>query len=334
MNEENMVQDEEIDLVELFAILWQRKVMIITITVIAAIGVMAFSIISLVLPPETSPLPNKYTPTALMLIDNNKPSLSPMLGGMADLAVLAGLNVPADSNFSDLAVYLVGTNALLDSVVDKFGLIKRYKIKKSPRASSRKELKKFLQADYDKKSGVLSISFTDIDPVFAKDVVNYCVDYLKNRFDELGLDKNKIERENLESNLANTLNELEQLEERSRMLEHSVASASLQGKLPAITMDINRISLELAAKRQVYTQLKVQYELLRVTMASEKPVFQILELAEVSDKKSKPSRGLICIITTFAAGFFAIFLAFVLNSIANVKNDPEVMAKLRGKSEK
>ncbi|GHV81318.1 hypothetical protein AGMMS49944_31090 [Spirochaetia bacterium] len=85
-----------------------------------------------------------------------------------------------------------------------------------------------------------------------------------------------------------------------------------------------------AAQRQVYTQLKVQYELLKVTMASEKPVFQILEMAEVPDKKSGPSRGMLCIIVTFAAGFFAVFLAFVLNAISNIRKDPEAMAKLKG----
>jgi uncharacterized protein involved in exopolysaccharide biosynthesis len=58
-----------------------------------------------------------------------------------------------------------------------------------------------------------------------------------------------------------------------------------------------------------------------------------LELAEVPDMKSGPSRGTLCIIVTFAAGFFSAFLAFVLNAIANIKKDPEAIAKLRGNSE-
>jgi uncharacterized protein involved in exopolysaccharide biosynthesis len=94
-------------------------------------------------------------------------------------------------------------------------------------------------------------------------------------------------------------------------------------------LERNRIALELTAQQEVYSQLKVQYELLKITMASEKPVFQVLEMAEVPDQKSGPSRGLLCIIVVFAAGFFSVFLAFVLNAIANIKNDPEAMAKLR-----
>jgi len=324
-------QDDEISLLDLFAVLWHRRWMIIIITMVAAIGVAIYAIISLKLPPEKSPLPNLYTPKALMLIDNKSSSggLSSMISasGMGGLASLAGVNVSGSASNSQLATFLVGTNSLLDSVVDKFGLIEKYKIKKSPRAASRKLLKNLLKADFDTKSGVFTVSFTDIDPAFARDVVNYCTDHLEKRFDELGIDKNKIEKENLEKNIANTLREIQLLEEESRELERSVSYAA--GRLPAITMDINRIAMELTAQRQVYTQLKVQYELLKVTMASERPVFQILEMAEIPDQKSKPSRGMLCIIVVFAAAFFAVFLAFVLNAVSNIKNDPEAMAKLR-----
>jgi uncharacterized protein involved in exopolysaccharide biosynthesis len=234
---------------------------------------------------------------------------------------------------SQLAVYLAGTNTLLDMVVDEFDMISRYKIEKSPRAQSRKKLKDLLTAKYDDKSGVFSISFTDTDPVFAQSVVNFCVAYMERRFNELGVDKNKIEKENLELNIANTFAEIQKLEEETRKLEQSVNRGYSSGGIPAITLELNRLQMELSAQGQVYSQLKVQYELLRVTMASEKPVFQILELAEVPDQKSGPGRGLICIIVTFAAGFFAVFLAFMLNIISNIRNDPEAMAKLRTRRE-
>ena len=80
-----------------------------------------------------------------------------------------------------------------------------------------------------------------------------------------------------------------------------------------------------------FAQLKAQYEMLKVTMASEQPVFQILEYAEVPDQKSKPSRGMLCIIVTFAAFFVSVFLAFLLNALENIKKDPVAMAKLKKK---
>ncbi|GHV06664.1 hypothetical protein FACS189485_15550 [Spirochaetia bacterium] len=264
--------------------------------------------------------------------------MASMLGasGLGSLAGLAGVSTGSTS--SQLAVELVSTNTLLDMVVDEFGLITRYKIDtpkkkaESPRADSRKALKKKLSAAYDEKSGFFSISFTDIDPVFAQSVVNFCVTYLGNRFDELGIDKNQLEKVNLEKNLQNTYEEIVFWEGETRRLEQSIQMGSTS--FPSFSLELSRIAMELEAQRTVYTQLKVQYELLKVTMASEKPVFQVLEMAEVPDKKSGPSRGLICAIVTFAGAFFSVFLTFVLNAIENIKKDPEAMDKFKSKKGK
>ena len=334
---ETVKPDDEISLIDLFAVLWQRKSMIIIITMLAAALSIIFSLLSIRLPSEKSFLPNVYTPEAVMLIDNKSSSgnsLSSMLSNMGGLASLAGLSASGGSSNSDLAIFLVGTNSFLDSVVDEFNLIERYKIKpdKSPRAQSRKALKELFKTKFNEDSGVLTISFKDRDPVFARDVVNYSSAYLQRRFVELGLDRNLIEKENLEFNIANTFHEIIKLEEESRNLEQSVASP--YGRLPAITTDLNRISMELEAYRQVYTQLRAQYEVLKVTIASETPIFQVLEMAEAPDQKSGPSRGLICIIVTFAAGLLSMLLAFALNAVSNIRKDPEVMAKFRGSYDK
>jgi len=327
---------DEISLIDLFAVLWRRKKMIIFITAAAAIGIVLLSIISMSLPPEDSFLPNVYTPEAILLIDNKSSSggLSSMLGDMGSLASLAGLSMPAETNYSQLAIFLVETNSFLDAVTDEFDMIKRLKIEKYPRAESRKELKKILKAELNSTSGTLSVKFTDIDPEFARDVVNFSVAYLEKRFEELGLDKNRIEKENLELNIANTYNEILKIEEESRRLERSVAFGTSYNSFPAITIEMNRLMLELEAQKQIYTQLKVQHELNRIKIASESPIFQVLEQAEVPDKKSGPSRGLICVIVTFAAGFLSVFLAFFLNAVSNIKNDPQAMEKLRGTNEK
>ncbi|GHT95705.1 hypothetical protein FACS1894141_4810 [Spirochaetia bacterium] len=326
-------QGDKISFIDLFSVLLYWKWLIIGITLAAIIGVVALSVISLKLPSDKSPLPNEYTPQAFMLINDSSSSggsLSSMLNssGLGSLASLAGIS-GGGQTFSQLAIYLIGSNPLLDSLVDEFDLVRRYKIKKFPQDSSRKTLKKKLTAEIDEASGVFSIGFTDVDPVFAQSVVNFTVNYLERRFDELGIDKNKLEKENIEKNIQNTYSEIQNLELETRRLQQSVQSGRVD--MPAISLDISRIELELEAQKQVYTQLKTQYELLKVSMASEKPVFQILEMAEAPEQKSGPSRGMLCIIVTFAAAFFSIFLAFVLDAVQSIRQDPEAMAKLKGK---
>ena len=54
-------------------------------------------------------------------------------------------------------------------------------------------------------------------------------------------------------------------------------------------------------------------------------------IASDIDKKVKPKRALICILSVTVAGFFAIFLAFFLEYIHNVKNseDEERLGRLK-----
>lgn len=328
-------QDDEVSLLDLLAVMWKRKRLIISITVIAMVFIVIFSIISLVLPPEKSFLPNEYTPQAHMLINdssNQGSSLSSLINssGLGGLASLAGISATAGSSNSALAGFITVSNTFLDAVINEFDLINRYKIKKNPKAESRKALKKVLVSSSDDETGVFTISFTDIDPVFAADVVNFSVDYIEKIFENIGLDKNLLEKKNLEDNIESSYNEILRLQKEIHKLEQSVSSVTSVRDIPSITLDTEMLRLEVKAQETVYTQLKAQYEILKVTLASERPVFQVLERAEVPDQKSGPSRGMLCIIVTFAAGFFSVFLAFLLNAIDNIKKDPQAMAKLKG----
>ena len=334
MEEQIQNQDEEISLIDLFAVLLRYKWMIIIVTCLSAVLALTISIISLVQSPEKSILPNEYTPYALMLINDpeSSSSLSSMLSssGLGSLAGMAGVSTGTSN--SGLALYFAGTNTFLDPIIEKFNLVERYKIEKFPKAETRAVLKENLVASYDEDSGIFSISFTDIDPVFAADVVNYAVGLMENMFLNLGIDKNVLEKQNLEENIANSYQEMISLQKKIQSLESSV-SYGVSSNVPSIILETSILKAELAAQESVYTQLKTQLELLKVSMASEKPVFQVVEKAEVPDRKSGPSRGMLCIIVTFAGGFISVFMAFLLNAIKNIKNDPVAMGKLTQKKE-
>lgn len=329
------VENDEISLLDLVAVLLKYKVMICVITGIAMVAVLVYSIVSLVLPADKSYLPNEYSPTAEMLIKEESSSgstLSSMLNssGLGSLAGLAGVSAKGGASNSALAEYLIYSNTVLDAITDKFNLIEKYEIEKSPRATSRDLLKKQLVSSFDDKTGVFSVKFTDKDPEFACEVINFAVGMLEQRFSELGIDKNKLEEQNLKDNIQAVYDNIVSLQKQSRMLEQSVSNAYNPNTSSSIMLDSALLKLELSAQEQIYSQLKVQYETLKISMASEKPVFQIVEYAEIPDMKSGPSRGKLCIIVTFAAFFLSVFLAFGLNALKNIKNDPEAMSKLKG----
>ena len=320
-------KNDEISLIDLFAVLLKRKWMIFIITMIAAVFIVVYSIISLKLPADKSFLPNEYTVTANMLIkdSSNSPSMS---GAASAAASLMGINLNGGgTSVSSLVVYLTSSNPFYDAIAQQFDLYTKYDFKKSPIANTRNVLKKVVFTDYDEGSGVFSISCKDIDPEFAVQVVNYGVDWLSNRLEELGVDTNIITKENLEKNLDISWNEILKLTKEMSDLQDKVAQGQVVWTKD-FTIEQNRIELELSAQKSVYTQLKSQLELLKVNMQTESPTFQILERPSIPDMKSGPSRGKLCIIVTFAAFFVSVFLAFLLNAIENIKKDPEAMAKL------
>ena len=326
----DMVKLEEHDGVnffDLFAVLWRRKIMIISITVFAMIGIVFLSIISIVLPPEISPLPNVYTSRAFVLITEAR---APVGNRETLLGYGSGDGFRRGPTYASLALFLLRSNTLLDSVIDDLVLLGRYDYNGAHATFTRGLLRDGLGPRHNRDDGVLSISFTHTDPVFARDVANLTVTHLENRFVELGLDRSRAEQERLELHLAEVFQNILFLDEERRRLEQSVAFIPLVGgNLPAIMADINRATMESEAMRQVYTQLRVQHEVLRANVAAEIPMLQILEFAEVPSQKSGPSRARICIIVTFVAGFFSMLLAFALEAISNIRKDPVAMAKLR-----
>ena len=325
-------EDDEILLLDLAAVVWKWKWLVIGLTGLVMIGVVIYAIVSKILPPEKSFLPDMYTSSAVMLIGGESNKTNSALAqlassGLGNLAGLTGLSGSGGVSYSKLALYLAESDSFLDVIIQEFNLIDRYKIQKFPKTISRKLLKKRLTADFDEKSGIFSLKFKDIDPKFAQRVVNFAVAYYEQRFAEMGLDKHKLEKEGLEKNLPAALIEIKRLEAEAAGLERKTVNA--YGVVPAIALEAARLKREIQVQEQIYAQLKGRYEVLKIEMASEMPVFQVLDYPQVPEMKSEPSRGKICIIATFVSCFFSIFLAFLLNVLQEIRRDPSVRAKFK-----
>jgi hypothetical protein len=95
------------------------------------------------------------------------------------------------------------------------------------------------------------------------------------------LDENKLQKKNLEENIANIYKETINLEQQNRQLEFSVSNGKTDANIPSIILEANKIKRGITAQEVIYTQLKTQYEIVKIALASETSVFQILEKAEV-----------------------------------------------------
>lgn len=105
-----------------------------------------------------------------------------------------------------------------------------------------------------------------------------------------------------------------------------------QQELPRIALAFERLMRESRVQEQLLASLNEQYELARLVQSGTAPLFQVLEAAEVPEMKSGPARATAVVVGTLAAGVFAVFLAFVMEFIRNVRRDPLRLQKLRGRT--
>ena len=118
-------------LLHYLAILLRYRWLIIGITGAVALGAVAFSVVSLLLPPEKSPLPNRYTANATLLVQKG-------MGDNLSASILAALGIesqPTDTalgfEIGSLLVLVLQSRTLLDKVIEEFHLVERYRFRRS-----------------------------------------------------------------------------------------------------------------------------------------------------------------------------------------------------------
>jgi tyrosine-protein kinase Etk/Wzc len=210
-----------------------------------------FAIISLVLPPEDSPLPNYYSARAQVLItEESGTSLSSLLGSseLSGLAGLAGLGGRGGSSNGELALSLLGSRSLLDRIADEFDIIERYEIEESPKARSREVVREMMTSELDSATGILSVSVEHIDPDFARDMANRIVQLLDLRFQELGVDQTRSRANLLEDKINEVNIEISRLEGEIGDFQRQYGAFNVQSLVEEQVVMRGRIRSDLVLK--------------------------------------------------------------------------------------
>lgn len=196
-------------------ILFNYKWMIIGTTAIAAILVVAFSIFTLVLPPEKSPLPNQYEAKATLIVQEAATS------GIDSVVESLGLALSGSSqgtygslDYGQLALMVLNSRIIIDPLVEEFDIINKYEITENVRSTSRNAILGPAEFNYSRSTGVLTISYESIDPIYSRDMVNRMVELLNEWFLTRGGTTKQKQKELLEQKLAEVSTEIEELEKR------------------------------------------------------------------------------------------------------------------------
>ncbi len=282
---------KELDLTEIVITIWNNKKIIASITSIAAI----ISVIVALL------LPNIYVSKTLLTPTSSEDSLQSKLGGLSSFAGIAGVTLPkAGSNKSEEAVERIKSfeffstyvlpNIQLENIVavkkwipEENSLIYDKKIYDKAtntwpegKPSAQEAYKVYgekLGVIQDKKTSFVSISIEHFSPYVAQKWVSIIIK-------EINENMRKIDSQQAEKSIA--------------YLNKSAASTNIQPIRDAIAR-----------------LLESQMRTLMLTASSEAYVFKVIDSPIVPERKSKPSRAVICIIGTLLGGFLSLVIIFL-----------------------
>jgi tyrosine-protein kinase Etk/Wzc len=212
------------------SIFWRYRLITILITGLVTLGAIVYSIVSLILPPEKSYLPNFYSAEAAILVQG---------GGQGDIAgsILAALGVADQRSMpsstmrdnGDMIIQILNSRYLLDRLTAEFKLNERYNCPENAKTQMRKMVQGNTQINYLRTAGTLKIAYTDIDPVFAKNVANRMVSLLDEWFSlNRGMAKQK-QRQILEEKINEVKTAIASLQSRIKRLQTQYGVLDVQG---------------------------------------------------------------------------------------------------------
>jgi len=292
--------DDEIDLRELFAVIWRGKWIIIASTLILAIAAVIFSLKQ----------PNIYKASALLAAssqENNK--LNGMASQLGGLASLAGINLGGGGGtdqttlaievlksrqfFSEFAVKynikpqlmaplswdrMSGALSLNPELydADKKVWVREVKAPQKPEPSdqeSHEVFKSVLTIATDKETGLITIGAEHISPIVAQQWVTWAVD-----------DINQVMKQ--------------------RAKEETLANINYLKK------ELEKTSLS-QMQTVFYQLIEEQTKKLMLTEVSNDFVFKVIDPAVVAEQKIKPKRALIVVLGTLLGGMLGVMMVLI-----------------------
>ena len=293
--------DDEIDLRELFAVLWAGRVKIIAITAVFAVASVIYALT----------LPNQYKATILLSPSQSSNSgISGALGQLGGLASLAGVSIGGgESNESQLAQEIMKSWGFIEGFISENDLaVEVYAAEGWDRRSNKLQLdqdvydtktnawlvegefgqqglpsswelyKSFserLEVSEDKKSGLISVSIEYYSPQMAKQWLDLYISSINKHMQERQMIKVDSNIEFLEAQIEKT---------------------------------------EITGMREVfYTIIEEQIKSKMLAEASPNYAFEAVSPSMVPAEKSQPKRALICILGVLLGGMLSVLLVLVLH---------------------
>lgn len=228
--------EEEISLIDIFKIFWNRRKLITGFTVLFAFISLGYSLsLSPVYRAECRILPPGQG-------GSRSSSLLAQMGGLADFIGISG-----GSTSGQLMIGILQGDTVVDAIIDRFDLMKQYDQEIRLRMRE-KVVKSILEVESDSKSGIISVAALDEEPDRAAELANAFVEELQKQLQGLSLTEASQRRVFFETQLRQSQEALSEAEDAMLRYQQSSGIVVLEPQMQALLSAITNLRAQIAAK--------------------------------------------------------------------------------------
>ncbi|MGB2521163.1 Wzz/FepE/Etk N-terminal domain-containing protein [Shewanella algae] len=304
----NTMRDDEIDLRELFSVIWQGKWLIAGVTLVFAIASVAIALM----------LPNIYKSEALLAPASEEQGAGGLAGlasQFGGLASMAGINL-SSNNVTDktqLAIEVLKSRQFIGEFIEKHQILPELMAvdkwnmvdntlsfdqdvyvqesktwvrkvnlpfqSKPSLQEAHKEFLKIFTVNKEKENGMVTISVEHQSPYVAKQWVDWLV---------------------ADINL--------------KMKERDVAEATRSTEFLNKQIELTNVA---DIRTILYKLVEEQAKTIMFAEVRDEYVFKTIDPAFVPEEKARPKRALICILGTILGGIFSVMIVLIRHFIKN-----------------
>ncbi len=312
-------EEDEIDLLDLWRVIWSGRWFIAGVTFLATAAAVLVSLYV---------LPVIYRSEAVLAPVQKEQS---GLGALSGLVGSLPLPISLPGGGSGITNFL-NSRTLKERLIKKYNLLpvlypdiwdpnrKTWTVEDPAdaptvvKALQSKVLDNLFSVSQDKKTDLVTIAWEGEDPAFCAEMLQHVIDELQFFLENEYVTDARREREFVEKQLAKATAELEYWERQ----------------VPSEELTLAKITRERLAAQTVYTELRKQLELAKISEARENITFKVLDPPFVPERKYKPKRSLIVALTMVTSLFLAVFLVFAHHAVQNARQRHDEAAESDG----
>ncbi|HBE03334.1 MAG: hypothetical protein A2096_11065 [Spirochaetes bacterium GWF1_41_5] len=272
--EESMLTEDIVPIARYIDILIARKYWIIIPASAVFAIVLFFLVISKFLPLNLSMFPDVYTSKAKIVVsgDADMDMTSVLSGTMAGLATMSGMEIATDKAGS-LIMEILNSRVIYEKIMAKYVTNFPLDIKlKGKYLLNRNNYRQGFKFSLEKKTDILSMSYTHVNPEFARHVLSDTVYFLDDELKRITAEKMEKERDLHERNASQVTEKILILESRMAAFQKEygdvenmkIEAAQVVTKIATLKQEIITKQMERQTISQIMGKTNDQVKLLDI----------------------------------------------------------------------